>query len=79
MNITTPFLTNNEKTRIIGQRSSEIANGATPNVNVKGLKNPIKMALKELEEGKIPYLIKRPLTNNKKEFEIREINDLIQK
>jgi hypothetical protein len=33
-----------------------------------------KIALKELREGKLPYIIKRPLPNNK--FEYYRIKDL---
>lgn len=77
--ITTPFLTNNEKGRIIGTRATEICNGANANIDVGNLTSPIDIALKELEEGVIPYLIKRPLSNDGKLYEIREINDLIKK
>ena len=77
--ITTPFLTTNEQTRIISTRATEICNGADANVDVGNLTRPIDIALKELEEGVIPYLIKRPLSNDGKLYEIREINDLIKK
>jgi hypothetical protein len=33
-----------------------------------------KIALKELQEGKLPYIVKRPLPNNK--FEYYRIGDL---
>jgi DNA-directed RNA polymerase subunit K/omega len=75
---TTPFLTKNEKTNIIGVRASQICiPGCKIYVDTTGLKNPIEIALKEFEENKIPFSINRPLSRHKDIFEIRKINELI--
>ena len=58
---TTPFLTRFEKTRVIGARIQEINKGAPALVDTKGLRESKDIALKELAERKIPYIIRRPL------------------
>lgn len=75
---TTQFLTENEKTRIVGLMAESIADGRTPLVNVDGLKNPVEMALKELEEGKCPFLIERPISRTYKISHTVRANDLIK-
>ena len=75
---TTPFLTKNEKTNVIGIRASQICvPGCKIYVDVAGLTNPIDIALKEFEENKIPFLISRPLSRKNGDFEKRQLNDLI--
>lgn len=61
--ITIPFLTRFEKARIVGMRATQISKGAPPLVDVTNLENPIDIALKELKEKKIPYIIRRSLPN----------------
>jgi DNA-directed RNA polymerase subunit K/omega len=79
-NKTTPFLTKNEKTNIIGVRASQIC---VPGCEIYvdafklGLTNPIDIALKEFEENKIPFVIRRPLSRCKSIFEDIKLNDLI--
>lgn len=60
---TIPFLTKYEKARIIGKRAMQISKGSPPLVEVGTLENPIDIALKELSERKIPFIIRRPLPN----------------
>jgi len=60
---TIPFLTKYEKARIVGKRAEQISKGAPPLVEVGNLENPIDIAMKELRERKIPYIIRRPLPN----------------
>ena len=60
---TIPFLTKYEKARIIGKRAMQISKGSPPLVEVGTLENPIDIALKELTERKIPFIIRRPLPN----------------
>jgi len=60
---TIPFLTRFEKARIIGKRAMQISKGAHPLVEVGNLENPVDIALKELRERKIPYIIRRTLPN----------------
>lgn len=53
------YLTKFEKTRVLGQRSHQIATGAPPLVDITGLDDAFSIALKELEQGKIPFKIIR--------------------
>ena len=72
---TIPFLTKFEKSRILGQRAKQIDSGATPFVKVdKSIIDGYVIALKELEEKKIPFIIKRPLPNGA--FEYWNVSDL---
>ena len=72
---TIPFMTKFEKSRILGQRAKQIDTGATPFVKVdKTMIDGYLIALKELEEKKIPFIIKRPLPNGG--FEYWNVSDL---
>ena len=75
---TTPFLTKNEKTNIIGIRALQICEpGCKIYVDATGLTNPIDIALKEFEENKIPFSINRPLSRKKGIFEKKQLNELL--
>jgi DNA-directed RNA polymerase subunit K/omega len=72
---TIPFLTKFEKSRILGQRAKQLDTGAQPFVNVeKGIIDGYVIALKELEQKVIPFIIKRPLPNGG--FEYWKVSDL---
>jgi len=71
---TIPFLTRFEKARIIGKRAMQISKGAVPLVEIGNLDNPVDIALKELKERKLPYIIRRPLPNGM--FEDWRIDEL---
>lgn len=72
---TIPIMTKFEKSRILGQRAKQIDSGAMPFVKVdKTIIDGYLIALKELEEKKIPFIIKRPLPNGG--FEYWNVNDL---
>ena len=62
---TIPFLTKFEKARIMGVRIQQLANGAKPRINIDNLKNINEIVEKELEERKIPFIIRRRLPNGK--------------
>jgi DNA-directed RNA polymerase subunit K/omega len=79
---TIPLLTKYEKTRILGIRAQQIAEGAATLVDVGDLRDPKEIARKELNEGKCPFLIVRPLPgrNLRKPInEVRRVSDLIMK
>ena len=57
------YITKFEQTKIIGQRATEISMGAPPLVDINGIYDPIKIAEKEYNEKKIPYIINRMLPN----------------
>ena len=66
---TIPILTKYEKARILGQRTKQINNGA--DIFVEPKKNTIDgylIALQELEEKKLPFIIRRPLPNGSSEY-----------
>ena len=63
-----PFLTKYEQARIIGIRGQQISQGAPILVDPEGLESPVEIALKELRERKLPFIIQRVLPNNKCEY-----------
>ena len=66
---TLPMLTKYEKTRILGQRAKQINDGATPFVKIpEGVIDGYLIAIRELEEKKIPFIIRRPLPNRGSEY-----------
>ena len=72
---TNKALSKYEKTRILSERTSQIINGSIIYIdNPEKYKNPYQIALKELEEKKLPFIIKRPYGNG---FEYWKLEDLI--
>jgi DNA-directed RNA polymerase I, II, and III subunit RPABC2 len=72
---TVPILTKYEETRIIGERAKQINSGATPYIKInEGEYDGYKIALLELEQKKIPFIIKRPLPSGGIEY--WHLNDL---
>jgi len=59
---TLPFLTKYEKTRILGQRAKQIENGAKPFVKIPdNIIDSYIIAELELQQKRIPFIIRRPL------------------
>lgn len=75
MHKTIPLLTKYEKTKILGMRVKQLNNGAPPYIptNEKIIDNYV-IALIELEQKRIPFIIQRPLPNNN--FEYWKLHDL---
>ena len=66
---TLPFITKYEKARVIGERSKQINAGAKPLIVVEpNIIDGYLIALKEFEEKKTPFIIKRPLPNGGCEY-----------
>jgi len=66
---TIPILTKYEKSRILGERAKQINSGGKPFIEVEpNIIDGYLIALKELEEKKIPFIIKRPLPNGGCEY-----------
>ena len=66
---TLPFITKYEKARILGDRARQINAGSKPFVKVEPfIIDGYLIALKEFEEKKIPFIIKRPLPNGGTEY-----------
>jgi len=75
---TFPYLTKFERAKILGQRAKQINNGST--IFVKVTPNIIDghtIALMELNQKKIPFIIKRPLPNGVSEYwKVSDLNML---
>ena len=66
---TYPFLTNYERTKIIGLRANQISKGSAPFISVpKHITDVRDIARLELEQKRLPYIIKRPLPNGTYEY-----------
>jgi len=73
--ISKPIMTIYEFDKIMGMRTQQLASGAIPFVNTGTGKIVVSsnmelrnIALQELEEGRLPYIIERVLSNKKKEY-----------
>ena len=72
---TQPFLSVFEKTKILGFRTNQLSQGARPFVKVPAhVKSYLEIAKIELEERRLPFIIKRPLPNGS--FEYWRLSDL---
>jgi DNA-directed RNA polymerase I, II, and III subunit RPABC2 len=72
---TIPYLTKYERARILGQRAKQIESGATPFIKVpENMIDGYLIAELELKQGRIPFIIRRPMPNGGSEY--WKINDL---
>ena len=72
---TSPILTKYEKTRIIGQRAKQISDGSKPYIHLSHtIIEPHIIAEMELQEKKLPFIVKRPIPNGG--FEYWRLRDL---
>jgi DNA-directed RNA polymerase subunit K/omega len=76
---TLPFLTKYEKSRILGERATQINAGAKPFIDVEpNVIDGYLIALAELEQRKIPFIIKRPLSNGGCEYwKLKDLEQII--
>lgn len=66
---TYPFLTNYERTKMIGLRANQLSKGSVPFISVpKHITDVRDIARLELEQKRLPYIIKRPLPNGTYEY-----------
>lgn len=66
---TVPFITRYERARIIGERAKQLESGALPAIEVEPtIIDSYVIALKEFEQKKIPFIVKRPLPNGGCEY-----------
>jgi DNA-directed RNA polymerase subunit K/omega len=66
---TIPFLTKYEKARVLGQRAKQIESGAKPFVSVpENVIDGYIIAELELQQKKIPFIIRRPLPGGAFEY-----------
>ena len=66
---TIPFLTKYERARVLGQRAKQIETGSKPLVKIPdNIIDGYLIADMELEQKKIPFIIRRPLPNGGSEY-----------
>ena len=71
-----PFLTVYERTKILGTRTNQLAEGARPFVTVpEYMTNPLDIAKLELEQRRLPFIVKRPMPDGT--FEFWRLSDLM--
>jgi len=68
-----PFMTTYERVRIVGQRAMQLSMNAEPRVDPQGESDPIKLAVMELEENEVPFIIRRFLPDGS--FEDWKLSD----
>ena len=72
---TNPYLNKYERTRIISERASQIDNGTLIFISKpERFSNSYEIAIEELNNKLLPYIIKRPYGNT---FEYWKLNDLL--
>ncbi len=74
-----PFLTVYERTKILGTRANQIADGARSFINPAAIPahitNPLDIAKLELEQRLLPFIIERPMPDGT--FEYWRLSDLL--
>ena len=71
---TTPFMTKYERARVLGTRALQISMGAPVMVDLDGETDPLKIATMELNDKKIPMIIRRYLPDGSHEdWKIEEL------
>jgi DNA-directed RNA polymerase subunit K/omega len=67
-------LTKYERTRVLGERASQIENGSTILIsNPERFNNSYSIAEEELKHKKIPFIIKRPYNNGYEYFKLSDL------
>jgi DNA-directed RNA polymerase subunit K/omega len=72
-----PYLTIFEKTKILGFRANQLAQGCKPFINPvpPHLTDVLEIAALELEQRRLPYILKRPMPDGS--FEYVRLSDLL--
>ncbi len=74
-----PRLTKYEIARIVAARAKQLAMGAKPMIDVSklGIYDPVLIALEELRQGKLPFIVVRTLPDGRKiEIKVSELQRL---
>jgi DNA-directed RNA polymerase I, II, and III subunit RPABC2 len=75
LHMTIPFLTKYERARILGQRAKQIESGSEPFINIpESIIDGHIIAEMELQQKRIPFIIRRPIPNGS--FEYWHVRDL---
>lgn len=71
-----PFLTQYERTRILGFRTNQLAQGARAFITVPPhITSTLEIAKLELEQRRLPFIVKRPMPDGS--FEYWRLSDLL--
>jgi DNA-directed RNA polymerase I, II, and III subunit RPABC2 len=71
-----PFLTQYEKTKILGMRANQLSQGARPYIKVPEYVTGVsEIARMELEQRRLPFIVKRPMPNGS--YEYWRLSDLL--
>ena len=71
---TSPYLNKYEKTKVLHERVQQLANNSKPLIsNPQNFHNIYEIAVQELKQKKIPFIIKRPINNS---YEYWKLEDL---
>ena len=73
--ISPPFLTKYERARVLGARALQISKNAPLCIDAEGEIDPYKIAEKELQERKVPFIIRRHLPDGS--YEDWKISELV--
>ena len=74
-NITSNKITKYEKTKVLGVRAQMLASGAKPLIKVADhIDDVLDIAKLELKQKKIPFIIKRQISNN---YEYWKLEDMV--
>lgn len=79
--ISKPYLNKYEKTRILATRSKQLSLGAKPLIKIISDKklSPFEIAIEELKQKMIPYIIRRKMPDGKYElWRVDELEDIYQ-
>ena len=73
--ITSKYLSKYEITKILSKRCEQIESGCLPLIdNYEIYNNVYDIALKELKEKKIPFILKRIINNNYEYWKLEDLN-----
>ena len=70
---TVPFLNKFERSRLIGVRRQQLANGAQPKINTSGFNTINEIVDEELKQRKIPFILRRKVGSK---YEYWKLEDL---
>lgn len=73
--ITSNIMTKYEKAHILGVRAMQVSKNSPIYTDIGDLTDPLKIAMKELKEKKIPFILKRKMPDGT--FERWKVSELI--
>ncbi len=72
--VTSPRMSKFEKAYVLGVRAQQLSMNAPPLVDIEYETDPLKIAMKELREGRLPFILRRWLPDNSyEEWNVKEM------